>query len=75
MNVPSAEETTATPFVIFNASEPQPGKEEIMIELYELAATGTPCIAIISNDNQFEDTLGFEKIGFLKNCGFYKTDN
>ncbi len=43
--------------------------------LYELAATGTPCIAIISNDNQFEDTLGFEKIGFLKNCGFYKTDD
>ena len=39
MNVPSAEETTATPFVIFNASEPQPGKEEIMIELFELAAT------------------------------------
>ena len=39
MNVPSAKETTAIPFVIFNASEPQPGKEEIMIELYELAAT------------------------------------
>ena len=39
MNVPSAKETTAIPFVIFNALEPQPRKEEIMIELYELAAT------------------------------------
>jgi len=41
--------------------------------LYELAATGTPSIAIVSNENQFEDTYGFENIKFLKNCGNWRS--
>ena len=39
--------------------------------LYELACMGLPTIAIIMIDNQVEDTLGFQKAGFLLNAGWW----
>ena len=39
--------------------------------LYELAKIGTPTIAITLVRNAIDDNIGWEKVGFLKNIGWY----
>ena len=43
--------------------------------LYELASVGVPTIAIILGDNQVEDTIGWQKKGFLINAGWWHENN
>jgi len=39
--------------------------------LYELARVGTPTIAIVLVENAKDDTLGWEKVGSIKNIGWW----
>lgn len=43
--------------------------------LYELALIGIPTIAIIIVNNAKDDTQGWDKVGFVKNIGWYNDPN
>ncbi|MDP8230773.1 MAG: glycosyltransferase [Candidatus Gorgyraea atricola] len=43
--------------------------------LYELARVGTPALGVCVADNQLNNLKGWEKIGFLKFCGWYNFEN
>jgi spore coat polysaccharide biosynthesis predicted glycosyltransferase SpsG len=43
--------------------------------LYELAQVGTPAIVILIVENAKHDTVGWDKVGSVKNIGWYYDDN
>jgi spore coat polysaccharide biosynthesis predicted glycosyltransferase SpsG len=70
--------------LIYNASAKQMAKlmqtSDLAIAsggqtLYELALIGTPCIAILLVDNAKDDTIGWDKVGAVKNIGWWEDDD
>lgn len=43
--------------------------------LYELAAVGVPTISVMLIDNQADDILGWQEVGFTEHAGMWDSDN